>query len=70
MIYKLMARIFFKIGTMLFPVLLSYAPTENDGIRVLMFGASQSDINSACRSYIDWLDEEYEKRQTNTTNKT
>lgn len=58
-----MARIFFKIGTMLFPVILSYAPTENTGIRVLMFGASQADINSACRSYIDWLDEEYEKRQ-------
>jgi len=62
-----MARAFIKIGTMIFPIMLSYAPSENTGIRVLIFGASQPEVNSACRSYIEWLDAEYEKRQNEKT---
>ena len=44
--------------------------SETSPAGVITFATSQRDINIATRSYIEWLDEEYEKRQTTNKNPT
>jgi hypothetical protein len=59
----LLSKLFITIGGRLFPFIMIWRPNETSDAGVITFATSQRDINIATRSYIEWLDEEYEKRQ-------
>lgn len=59
----ILSKIFITIGGRLFPTIMIWRPNETSEAGVITFATSQRDINIATRSYIEWLDEEYEKRQ-------
>ena len=59
----ILSKIWITIGTRLFPFIVIWRPNETSATGVITFATSQRDINIAFRSYIEWLDEEYEKRQ-------
>ncbi len=57
-----LSKLFITIGGRLFPTIMIWRPKEDAPNGVITFASSQRDINIATRSYIEWLDEEYEKR--------
>jgi hypothetical protein len=65
----ILSKLFITIGGRLFPVIMIWRPSETSPTGVITFATSQRDINIATRSYIEWLDEEYEKRQKGNTEK-
>lgn len=69
LIATILSKIFITIGGRLFPVIMIWRPNETADTGVITFATSQRDINIATRSYIEWLDEEYEKRQAEKTKK-
>jgi hypothetical protein len=63
LLIKFLAWAFTRIGALFFPCMLTWGPDKEHPTKVVTFATSQRDINIAYRSYVEWLDEEYEKRQ-------
>ena len=63
-----LSKLIITIGGRLFPFIMIWRSDKTNAAGVITFATSQREVNIATRSYIEWLDEEYEKRQNKKEN--